>query len=99
MALTYGEWLRDNPAGNGMQYHEYKSRLAQVQKAREAVEETTGAWAQVLGHYDTEFVIGGQPRLMCLKCGYPVEYVNDGDTLLTLAIKAIEHEKENHPHE
>jgi hypothetical protein len=56
------------------------------------VVQASDVWAKVLGHYDIER--GNQLR--CLLDSELVDYVNDGDTLLTLAVKAFDHEREHH---
>ncbi len=70
--------------------------MALTPEQRKDSEETSAVWAKVLGKYDTEFAPQGQPVLWCLTCGHSVDYVSDGDTLLTQALRAFEHEKENH---
>lgn len=90
MAVTYREWQKANPDGDGMKYQEYLTQRANAARITAAVE-NSGVWTQVLGHYDIE-----DEHLYCLLDGMLLDFVNEGDTLLTLAVKAFEHEKERH---
>lgn len=97
MAMTYREWLKVNPEGSGFRYQEYLTGVSEAARQANvtAVVETTGIWSRVLGHYSIE----GGTHLYCLRDSVLVDFVSDGDTLLTLAVKAFAHEKKNHQEE